>query len=316
MSARHPAAAWARDYQTGDAAAVSALFRAVYGDHYVYPDVYLPSQIEQRNASGQWRSAVALLDGRLAGHATLWLDPARPGQAELALNVVHPDARGRGVASLLGRHLRAAAGQLGCGLLTIKQVCSHPQSQYLAQTLGFHTSALLLDYVDSPFGRPEPESIVLGCLPLRPRPLPELAWPAEWEEWLRPLRQAFGPGAPAAPPRRLPGLSLARHGQRLEIVVPHPTAGRLAEIATLPAGQLIYLKLAPGADALALRPQLEQAGFRFAGLLPDAGDGWLLLFLRGQRGDAIRFCDARAQQLYRLQDGREASSGSTRTAVP
>ncbi|KZE86644.1 GNAT family N-acetyltransferase [Chromobacterium subtsugae] len=300
MSARHPAAAWARDYQAGDAAAVSALFRAVYGDHYVYPDVYLPSQIEQRNASGQWHSAVALLDGRLAGHATLWLDPARPGQAELALNVVHPDARGRGVASLLGRHLRAAAGSLGCGLLTIKQVCSHPQSQYLAQTLGFHTSALMLDYVDSPFGKPEPESIVLGCLPLRPRPLPELAWPAEWEEWLRPLRQAFGPGAPAAAPTRLPGLSLARHGQRLEVVVPQPSAARLAEIAALPAGQLIYLKLAPSADALALRPRLAEAGFRFGGLLPDAGGGWLLLFLRGQRGDAIRFCDAGAEQLYRL----------------
>ncbi|WP_202052944.1 hypothetical protein, partial [Chromobacterium subtsugae] len=89
-------------------------------------------------------------------------------------------------------------------------------------------------------------------------------------------------------------------GQRLEVVVPQPSAARLAEIAALPAGQLIYLKLAPSADALALRPRLAEAGFRFGGLLPDAGGGWLLLFLRGQRGDAIRFCDAGAEQLYRL----------------
>ncbi|OHX13553.1 hypothetical protein BI347_08510 [Chromobacterium sphagni] len=309
MSARHPASAWARDYQAEDAAAVSALFRAVYGDHYVYPDVYLPSQIQQRNASGQWRSAVALLDGRLVGHATLWQDPARPGQAELALNVVHPDARGQGVASLLGRHLRAAAAVQGVALLTIKQVCSHPQSQYVAQTLGFHTSALMLDYVDSPFGKPEPESIVLGCLPLQPRPLPDLAWPAEWREWLQPLQQAFGQRAAVAPSARLPGLSLARHGQRLEITVHQPTAARLAEIATLPAGQLLYLKLALSADALALLPALRQAGFGFGGLLPDAGDGWLLLFLRGQRGDAIRFCDAQAERLHQLELQTTAAPG-------
>ncbi|AAQ61980.1 putative N-acetyltransferase YhbS [Chromobacterium violaceum] len=306
MSARHPHAAWARDYQPSDAADISALFRAVYGDHYVYADVYLPSQIQQRNASGQWRSAVAVRDGRLLGHATLWLDPARPGQAELALNAVHPDARGQGIASLLGRHLRAAAADLGIPLLTIKQVCSHPQSQYVARALGFHNTALLLDYVDSPFGKPEPESIVFGCLPLKPRPLPKLAWPPEWEAWLAPLRLAFGEkeGSPAS--LGLPGLALARHGQRLELAAQQPTEARLAEIAALPAGQLIYLKLPAAAETLARRRQLESAGFRFGGLLPAASGGWQLLWLRGLSGQDIRFCDEQAERLYRL--GRNPQS--------
>lgn len=300
MSARHPHAAWARDYLPTDAADISALFRAVYGDHYVYADVYLPSQIQQRNASGQWRSAVAMRDGRLLGHATLWLDPSRPGQAELALNAVHPDARGQGIASLLGRHLRAMAAKLGIALLTIKQVCSHPQSQYVAGALGFHNTALLLDYVDSPFGKPEPESIVFGCLPLQPRPLPQLAWPAEWETWLAPLRQAFGEGEHAPAGAALPGLALARHGQRLELTSQQPTEARLAEIAALPAGQLIYLKLPAATETLARRIQLQNAGFRFGGLLPAPACGWQLLWLRGLSRQDIRFCDEQAERLYRL----------------
>ncbi|MGC0152801.1 GNAT family N-acetyltransferase [Chromobacterium vaccinii] len=298
MSARHPQATWARDYQPSDAADISALFRSIYGDRYFYADVYLPSQIQQRNASGQWRSAVAVRGDRLLGHAALWLDPARPGQAELAMNVVHPDARGQGLASLLGRHLRDAAVELGIELLTIKQVCSHPRSQYVARSLGFHNTALLLDYIDTPFAGPEPESIVFGCLPLKPRPLPKLAWPAGWETWLAPLRQAFGEtDAPA--PAGLPRLSLSRQGQRLEIVPGQPCEARLRELAALPAGQLIYLKCPANAETLAQLAQLERGGFRFSGLLPDAA-GWQLLFLRGHGDGDLDFCDPQSEQLRRL----------------
>ncbi|WP_434631061.1 GNAT family N-acetyltransferase [Chromobacterium sp. CV08] len=301
MSARHPQAAWARDYQPSDAADISALFRAIYGDRYFYADVYLPSQIQQRNASGQWRSAVAVRDDRLLGHAALWMDPARPGQAELAMNVVHPDARGQGIASLLGRHLRDAAVGLGVELLTIKQVCSHPRSQYVARALGFHNTALLLDYIDTPFAGPEPESIVLGCLPLQPRPLPRLEWPAGWETWVAPLRLAFGETGESGQ-AGLPRLSLSRHGQRLEIIVSQPAEARLRELAALPAGQLIYLKLPAAAETLARLPQLERDGFRFGGLLPDTV-GWQLLFLRGHGDGEPGFCDPQSERLLRLGAG-------------
>ncbi|KVD69733.1 hypothetical protein WS62_13715 [Burkholderia sp. ABCPW 14] len=300
MNTRHPRAICARDYQPSDAIDISTLFRTVYGDHYVYADVYLPSQIQQRNASGHWRSAVAVRDGRLLGHAALWLDPAQPGQAELALNVVHPDARGQGIASLLGRHLCAAAANLGIALLTIKQVCSHPRSQYVARALGFRSTALLLDYVDSPFGCPEPESIIFGCLPLKPLPLPRLDWPQAWREWLAPLHQTFGEEERLPADASLPSLALTCHGQWLELTMQQPSEAQLTEIATMPAGKPIYLKLPASAETLACRPELERAGFRFGGLLPVASDGWQLLWLRGLSGQAIRFCDKQAAQLHQI----------------
>lgn len=305
MRALYSEAICVREYQPTDAADVSELFRAVYGEYYVYADVYLPSQIQQRNASGQWHSAVAVHDGHLLGHAALWLDTARPGQAELALNVVHPNARGRGIASLLGRHLHAVAIDLGIALLTIKQVCSHPQSQYLAQSLGFHSTALLLDYVDSPFGRPEPESLVLGCLPLQARPLPRLNWPRAWREWLAALYLVFGEGEVACVDAGLPDLALARYSQRLELTVQQPTEARLAEIATLPSSQFIYLKLPVTAEALARKPQLERDCFRFGGLLPAASGGWQLLWLRGLGRRDIHFFDGQAERLYQLYNRRD-----------
>ena len=64
-----------RDFQADDAAGVSALFRAIYGEHYVYPDVYLPSMIRRHNTAGRWHSAVAVSGGRVLGHAALWRDP-------------------------------------------------------------------------------------------------------------------------------------------------------------------------------------------------------------------------------------------------
>ncbi|WGS46870.1 GNAT family N-acetyltransferase [Burkholderia sp. JSH-S8] len=300
MNIRYLQSASVRDYQPSDAIEISALFRAVYGNHYVYADVYLPSQIQERNATGHWRSAVAVRDGRLLGHAALWLDPAQPGQAELALNVVHRDVQGQGIASLLGRHLCAAANNLGIAMLTIKQVCSHPRSQYVAQALGFHSTALLLDYVESPFGLEDPESIIFGCMPLKPVPLPQLDWPQAWHEWLAPLYQTFGAAQRLPIGASLPGLSLTCHGQRLELTIQQPSEAQLTEIASIPAGKLIYLKLPASTETMARRPQLERAGFRFGGLLPTASGGWQILWLRGVTVRTIQFCDKQAEQLHQI----------------
>ena len=142
-------------------------------------------------------------------------------------------------------------------MLTIKQVSSHGQSQRLAKTLGFHTTGLLLDYVASPFGQPQPESIVLGRLPLRSRPIPALNWPAAWREWLTPLSRAFGS---VPPPAQGPGggLSIASHGRRLEVGMEEISGGRLREVAALPAGRLVYVRLALGPDARARRPHCNR----------------------------------------------------------
>lgn len=305
-------AARVRDFEPADAEQVSALFRAVYGEHYVYPDVYLPSQIVRHHASGQWRSAVAVNAGRVLGHATLWRTSARPDQAELALNVVHPDARGQGLASLLGRRLIEVAIDLGVGMLTIKQVCAHPQSQHLARALGFSSTALLLDYVDSPFGGSQAESIVFGCLPLRPCPLPSLPWPASWQAWLNPLRRAFGEAVHLpGPADAQPAVTLHRQGRGLELVLPRPDAAGLAELAGLPAGRPVHLRLPAEAQTLALAPLLARLGFGCAGVLPATGGDWQMLWWRGRReGGALHLCDPAALSLYQVCQGAGCLPGA------
>ncbi len=140
-----------RVFQRQDGEGISALFRTVYGDRYVYPDIYMPSLIGWRNARDEWHSAIAEQNGIIIGHAALWRHHADKQTAELAMFAVHPAFRNRGVATQLGEYLRLAASRLGLGTLTIKMVSSHPHSQRLAQRLGFYSTGLLRDYVPPPF---------------------------------------------------------------------------------------------------------------------------------------------------------------------
>ncbi|MFC4157931.1 GNAT family N-acetyltransferase [Chitinimonas lacunae] len=271
-----------RHFTAADAASVSELFRAVYGEHYVYPDLYLPAMISQHNAQGDWYSALALDGERVVGHSALCRDPQDPGSAELALNAVHPDARGRGIATTLGQLLCGHARELGLDTLTIKQVSSYTHSQQLARTLGFQTTGLLLDYVSSPYGNAWRESVVLGCQTLRPghRPLPALDWPAEYAQWAESLTRHFGSGSAAPAPLDTP-MQVRRHGERVEVTLERVEAASLAQIALLPGNWLIHvrLRLDQGFDEALAR--LAPAGYVFAGLAPAPGAGWYALLERG-----------------------------------
>ena len=101
-----------RAFQRQDGEGISALFRTVYGDRYVYPDIYMPSLIGWRNARDEWHSAVAEQNGIIIGHAALWRPHADKQTAELAMFAVHPAFRNRGVATQLGEYLRLAAAGL------------------------------------------------------------------------------------------------------------------------------------------------------------------------------------------------------------
>ena len=79
-----------RAFQRQDGEGISALFRTVYGDRYVYPDIYMPSLIGWRNARDEWHSAVAEQNGIIIGHAALWRHHADKQTAELAMFAVHP----------------------------------------------------------------------------------------------------------------------------------------------------------------------------------------------------------------------------------
>ncbi|WP_239511145.1 GNAT family N-acetyltransferase [Klebsiella michiganensis] len=79
-----------RAFQRQDGEGISALFRTVYGDRYVYPDIYMPSLIGWRNARDEWHSAIAEQNGIIIGHAALWRHHADKQTAELAMFAVHP----------------------------------------------------------------------------------------------------------------------------------------------------------------------------------------------------------------------------------
>lgn len=283
-----------RRFQANDAQGISALFRTVYGDRYVYPEVYLPSVIRHHNQCDRWKTLVAVEDGRIVGHATLWRQPTEhpaadsaEQAAEIAMFVVHPSARGRGVATSLGRQLCEDARRHGLQALVIKMVSSHRRSQQLARRLGFHTTGLLMDYVSSPFGQHSRESVVLGVLPLQARPIPVEAACGGAGEWIDELAQRFGarpfPSGRASPTHA----QVSTHDDRLDVTLDSPTSCGVEEICCLPASRLTHVLARLDVGLVSMLPALHHAGYADMGLAPASGGGWYWMLQRGYRPRAL-----------------------------
>jgi len=268
-----------RGFQPDDAPGVSALFRLVYGQRYVYPDIYLPAMIRWHNSQGHWRSAVAEQNGRIVGHATLWRQHPDDRHAELAMFVTHPSIRHRGVATALGQNLCAQAQKMRLSTLTVKMVCSHPHSQQLARTLGFHATALLRDYVASPFAAGQRESVIFGVRALIPRPVPLLS--TQHNGWLTLLINAFGSAPlPQASPAIVP-VETTLSAERVDITI-HTLEGAICDdLARFPENRLVYVRIPVDDGLMAHLPVLHRAGFRDMGLKPASEGRWWWLLQRG-----------------------------------
>ena len=273
-----------RNYRDTDATAVSALFRDVYGDHYVQTDVYLPCLISQNHADKRWHSLVAVEGERIRGHATLYRQTENSHDAELALSAVHPDTRGQNIATRLGEQLLTHAQALGCRSVSIKQVTHHPYTQRMAIHLGFHNTGMLPDYVRSPFGCKKPESIVLGVRAIDgyQRPLPEQVWPASCRPFMERLTTVFGSGADV-PRWRGASVQVEQHGHRHEMLLEKLDPELLNQLRTLPGHWLISIRLQLSRHLAVDLHSLNAIGFAFTGLAPaqDNRGGWLALFHRG-----------------------------------
>ena len=301
-----------RPYQPSDAHAVSQLFRDVYGDHYVQPDVYLPNMINQHNAEGRGKSMLAVDGLRVLGHAALCHDtPA--DTTELALSVVHPAAQGQSIATRLGRELLSQSGSMGFKSVSIKQVTHHPYTQRMATNIGFHSTGLLPDFVPSPFAEPLPETIVMGCHVVEghTRPLPDIPWPDSCRGFMQHLCSVFGTHADTTPLSSLP-LQLKQHHKRFDMVIQRLTNCLLEQIRQLPRPWLISAKLQMSRNFAQDSRNLAALGFTFTGLMPTSNThGWFALFHRGVQS---RHLNLHCPHMQRLHDELQQNANTQRSA--
>lgn len=266
-----------------DAPAISALFHAVYGDNYVYPDIYLPGMIRFHNDSGDWRSVLAIYNNRVVGHAALWRHAADHSRAEFAMCVVDPHHRGKGIATQLGQHILHIARETSLSLLTMKMVTSKTYSQQLAMRLGFTSTGLLMDYVTSPFQPGERESIVAGVLPLKPNPLPQQLLRDCSNRWVWLLLKKLGSSPFTRFTYPLPAMQVNSFFKCTEITLNQITAENSQEICRLSRQRLIHVRIQLSTALFAWLPRFHRAGYVDAGLLPAPQGKWYWLLLRGHR---------------------------------
>ncbi|WP_019579247.1 GNAT family N-acetyltransferase [Pseudomonas mandelii] len=307
-----------RAYRPSDAGAVSQLFREVYGDHYVQPDVYLPNMISQHHAAGRWQSMLAVDDARVLGHAALCCDTLS-NTAELALSVVHPAAQGQSIATRLGRELLRQSGSLGLTSVSIKQVTHHPYTQRMAEKIGFHSTGLLPDYVPSPFAEPLPETIVMGCRMVEgcEHPLPDIPWPERYRALMKHLCSVFGTRQAIASRSEMP-LQIKQHQHRFDIVIPRLNRHLLQQLSQLPRQWAICARLELSRHFTRDFRSFSALGFAFTGLMPTpGGNGWFALFHRGVQSRPLNLNCPHMQQLHDdLQHNANATIGHRCADVP
>ncbi|MCE6978998.1 GNAT family N-acetyltransferase [Pseudomonas frederiksbergensis] len=305
-----------RPFRPSDSIAVSQLFREVYGDHYVQPDIYLPNMISQHHAKGRWQSMVAVDDGRVLGHAALCRDMPS-NTAELALSVVHPAAQGQNLATRLGLELLKQSGSLGLKSVSIKQVTHHPYTQRMAEKIGFHSTGLLPDFVPSPFAEPFPETIVMGChlIDGHMRPLPDIPWPESCRAFMQHLCSVFGTQQDKASRPAMP-LQIKQQQHRFDIVIQRLNTRLLEQISQLPRHWLISARLELSRHFARDVHSFSALGFAFTGLIPmPSDDGWFALFHRGAQVRSLNLHCVHMQQLHDdMQQNANAPIGNRSAA--
>jgi RimJ/RimL family protein N-acetyltransferase len=131
-----------REAQEDDVAAIASLYRACYGDDYPFEEFYDHAWIKRGvfDSGIRWYVAVAHdLDGRLLGSAAVMLNAgdADDQVSEIGRLVVHPDGRGRDLATELVKRVVADADELS-DFAFAECRSAHAGSQVIFHRLGFH----------------------------------------------------------------------------------------------------------------------------------------------------------------------------------
>jgi hypothetical protein len=162
-----------RRLRLSDAAGVTVLVRAVYGDSYYPPDLYDPDQIVRLNEADRLVSAVALdVGGQVVGHYAI----ERPGLgavAEASDAIVSPEHRHHRLLEEMRVLLREEANRLGLTGLVGYPVTNHVFSQKAEEHFGAHPCGVALglwprSFHNMPEPLPQRMSFVLYFKYLRP----------------------------------------------------------------------------------------------------------------------------------------------------
>ncbi len=301
-----------RDFEPNDAEGISILFNKIYGAHYVYPEVYLPSLIRDRNANEVWHSAIAELDGEIVGHAALLFSPGKSTSAEIALMVASPKVAGRGIGIRVCRHLRKKAPQFGINMLTAILVSSHLQSQRMANPLGFGTTGLLFDYLPSSFSSNGRESYVLTCLPLTPCPLPYIDWPENCHHWIEPMSARYGIQSGTEYNQHLHSsmpIEVNSDGELITFTLNQISDRTLDEICSMPPQRPKLVRLLLGKNLKSACERLHTSGYCHTGIMPADGGLWYWLMQSRFRGESMQLHCPLARSIWEGATSENAKTG-------
>lgn len=316
----------ARQMMPSEAVEVSKCVYKAYGYSYGYEALYYPDQLVELNLSGRILSAVAVVNGEIAGHCGLmfWDDTGRI--AEMGMGVVKPEFRSRGCFLKLTEYLMEQAAIRGLEGVYGQAVTNHTYSQRTALGFGMQDCALKLGFIPRAVAfKRMPEqlnqrgSLVVHFKYLSPAAAPEVYAPLHHRDMISRLYEELG----ASPTYRVPSAQYPEPGDSAAILktttistlnasfieVEQYGRGIVEELKAqvralcLKRIDVIYLYLdLSDAATFHLTEEFERQGFFFSGILPAAahtGDALILQYLNNVPidYDQIRLVSETAREL-------------------
>jgi Histidine kinase-like ATPase domain len=277
-----------------------AVYRS-YGYSYDWDDIYYPDRIRELQEGGLMRSCVAVSpEGEFVGHLALTVEQPGTPVAEAGQAVVDPRFRGHQLFAKMKTFLAARAGEEGMYGLYSEATAVHPYSQKGNLHLGARETGFLLGYIPPSVSYKEigedkagrRGSVALFYMRTNEEPEREIYPPARYRDVVRRVVEHNGMRRKVVDVQgtrlEAPALSRldvhVRHDHNLAFVRVSEPGNDLRELVELRLRELclhrldvIYVDLPLSNPATQISADLlEELGFFFGGIIPEAKDGDVL----------------------------------------